>query len=180
MNSTPAQLSRREFFAAVATIASGLWLGGLVMLFMSVSSLFKTFGDDRATAGLAATGIFHRFETFQIILAGVAIAAVELSLRHGRRKLWIGLPLILAALIAMAITFGITPKLDAMRLAHESASDAFKKLHGAAMIAYLAITALVSLATATLAISLFAEIPPAVFGDQASPAGPADPATTPQ
>ena len=65
----PTTLSRREFFAAVATISSGLWLGGLVMLFMSVSSIFKTFDADHTTAGLAATGIFHRFETYQIILA---------------------------------------------------------------------------------------------------------------
>src|ERR1700749_2949711 len=115
MTTTPtsatASLSRREFFAAVATIACGMWLGGLVMLFMSVSSLFKTFETDHSTAGLAATGIFHRFEHFQIIMAGLAIAAVELSLRHGRRKLWIGLPLIVAAVLAMVITFGITPRL---------------------------------------------------------------------
>jgi len=177
---TTSSLSRREFFAAVATMASGLWLGGLVMLFMSVSSLFKTFDTDHATAGLAATGIFHRFETFQIILAGVAIASIELSLRNGQRKFWIGLPLIIAAVLAIGITFGISPKINAMRLAGEASSDGFKKLHGLAMVIYLAITALVALAMATLAISMFAEIPPKVFGDSESPAAPAGPAITPQ
>ncbi len=178
--STPTTLSRREFFAAVATIASGLWLGGLVMLFMSVSSIFKTFDGDRATAGLAATGIFQRFETYQIILAGIAIASIELSLRNGKRKKWIGIPLIAAAVVAMAITFGISPKINALRLAGETASPMFKQLHGAAMLCYLGITALVALGMATLAISMFAEIPPRVFGDPESPAAPADPATTPR
>jgi len=176
----PTTLSRREFFAAVATISSGLWLGGLVMLFMSVSSIFKTFDADHTTAGLAATGIFHRFETYQIILAGVSIASIELSLRNGKRKMWIGIPLITAAIIAIAITYGISPKLDAMRLAGEASSDAFKKLHGAAMLSYLLVTALVSLGMAILAISMFAEIPPRVFGDPESPAAPAGPVTTPQ
>ena len=173
-------LSRREFFAAVATISSGLWLGGLVMLFISVSSIFNTFEADRATAGLAATGIFHRFENLQVILAGVAIASVELSLRDGTRKFFIALPLIAAAIIAMVITFGITPRLDAMRIGGESTTPSFKQLHGMAMTAYLLITALVALGTATLAISMFAEIPPTVFGDQASPDAPADQASTPQ
>ncbi|CAN5419346.1 hypothetical protein BH10PLA1_BH10PLA1_01340 [soil metagenome] len=175
----PSKLSRREFFAAVATIACGLWLGGLVMLFMAVSSIFKTFDTDHATAGLAATGVFHRFENFQIVLAGVAIVALELSLRNGRRKFIIALPMIIAAVIAMGITFGITPRIDAMRLSGETATESFKKLHGLAMAAYLAITLLVAAATAILAVSLFAEIPPTVFGDSASLVEPADPAPTP-
>jgi hypothetical protein len=174
VNPQPTRLSRREFFAAVATIACGLWLGGLVMLLIAVTSLFDTFRADHATAGRAAAGLFLRFESLQILLAGIAIVGVEMSLRRGRRKLLIGVPLILAALVAIAIAFVITPKLDALHLAGETATDAFKSMHAAAMVAYLSILVLLSFGTAALAISMYAEIPPGVFGDPASPAAPAD------
>jgi|GEM_PF-3510813 len=178
--SPPAKLSRREFFAALATLASGLWLGGLVMLFMAVSSIFKTFDTDHTTAGMAANAIFHRFQSYQIVLAGIAIISIELSLRNGRRKFFIAVPLILAAVLAMVITFGITPRIDSMRLAGETTTDAFKKLHGAAMAIYLTLTVLVAIATSILAVSMFAEIPPTVFGDPASPVEPSDPNRSPQ
>ena len=55
----------------------GLWFGGVAMLFLSVSSLFKTM--ERSAAGLAATAIFHRFEWFQLALAAVCIAVAATS-----------------------------------------------------------------------------------------------------
>jgi glucan phosphoethanolaminetransferase (alkaline phosphatase superfamily) len=141
---------------SVLTAASiGLWLGGLVMLFMSVGALFQTFS--RTTAGLGATAIFHRFEILQMILAPVAIVTTFLSVRPGRaRKIAIAL-LVLSAVAAVVITFGISPRINQMRLLEQTDTTTFRRLHATGMATYLAVTHLVAGALVAVVISWRAE-----------------------
>lgn len=142
----------RTIAASLATLSCGLWAGGLVMLFLSVSTIFQTY--DRPTAGLSANAIFLKFEKYQLILAAVAIASTAIAAYRSKLK-WVVLILLLLALIAgLTIVTSITPQIDAMRIAKQSQSDRFKTYHGLAMATYTATTLLVTAAALLLPATL--------------------------
>jgi glucan phosphoethanolaminetransferase (alkaline phosphatase superfamily) len=136
-----------RIIATIVMLAWGLWFGGIVMVMLAANSLFQTFGTDRMAAGMAATGIFHRFEVYQLILAAVAIGATLLwrrAPRMPRRGLLICLAA--AALCAIAMTAYITPQLEDMRVVGRTDNDEFRRMHMVSVAAYLAETALLLLA----------------------------------
>src|ERR1700722_12885738 len=63
----------RRFLSILVSITTSLWLGGLVMMFIAVPTLFQTFAAARPMAGAAAAGIFHAFERYQLILAAIGL-----------------------------------------------------------------------------------------------------------
>src|SRR4051812_10471250 len=60
----------RSILGIVTALAWGLWLGGLVALFIFVLVLFR---QDKALAVEAAPRMFAAFEHYQLLLAAVAV-----------------------------------------------------------------------------------------------------------
>jgi hypothetical protein len=132
----------------VATIWA-LWLGGLITMFISVIALFST---DENLAKQAAPILFNRFELYQMILAGSAVAAglVWHFVARSGTRLAIVLVFILAGIGATVARTAITPRMEELRLKGDSGGDEFKSLHGQSMLIYLTDT--VALAIAGLAL----------------------------
>lgn len=165
---------KRTVFSILTAFSLALWVGGLVMLFMAVSSLFQTFAPDRTTAGLGATGIFRRAEVYQLVLAPIAIVSAFLSVRPGLAKTLAIVLLVLATMAAGVIAIGISPRIDAMRLAGTTDTDSFRRLHGAAMATYLLVATLVSAALVSVIVSWRSETSATASAGRSSPGGPAD------
>ena len=134
-----------RLLSVVLTLAWGLWFGGLVTLFIAVTSLFNTFAPDRSLAGTAAAGVFRRFELYQFALAAVAvIAAVALraaaggGTTAGRRRTVVLSTVVLAAGLSLVSTFVVTARIDVMRRARQTETPEFARLHGISMTVYLA------------------------------------------
>jgi hypothetical protein len=131
----------RRFLSIIVSITISLWLGGLVMIFIAVPTLFHTFAAARPVAGNAAAGIFHAFERYQLVLAAVALAATfGWRVTSGKRTTMlktVGFALLsLATVAAASSTIFITPKIDAMRLRGETYGPDFGRLHGISMSLY--------------------------------------------
>ena len=137
-----------RFLSTVLLLAWGLWFGAIVMVFVTVTSLFSTFAD-RRTAGEAAAGVFRRFEMMELGAAAAAlIAAVMLRSRVRTRAPLIVLVLLLAtALGALYTGFVLTPEIDSLRSqANGPGSDYFRSLHRLSSAIYV-VQALLLLAT---------------------------------
>jgi MFS family permease len=129
----------RTVLTWLTLLAWALWLGGLVTLFITVSSLFVTFADHPEVAGAAASAIFARFNVYQLIVAMVALFGGLLIPRAGRQKTFYIALVTVALALAVFVTSYLAPHLEAMREQGEVAvhSDAFKSMHGLSMLLYL-------------------------------------------
>jgi hypothetical protein len=172
----------QRLLAAVVTVAWALWFGGVVMLLLAVSSIFHTFTAGptvealgpfgvsteaavvpnsplrRVLAGAAASGVFHRFERYQLVLAAVALLATFgwrlVGPPRGIKTALFSL-LALATVAAVVTTAHITPKEEAIRVeslrrgqdVNQSPRKAeFGKLHGLSMALYTGQAAVLLLA----------------------------------
>ena len=144
------------------TLTVALWLGGLVALFSFAQALFSA---DRALAVRAAPVLFDVFAPYQLILAGVGLVAGGAWWGATRRRSAAGAVGLLAVAAAGAAVVGflIVPRMEAIRLAGESGSDAFKQLHGASMAVFLGETLALFAAAVILAVAgkCRADAPPA-------------------
>jgi hypothetical protein len=123
-----------------------LWFGGLITLFLSVTALART------ARSWSAPILFRRFEFYQLILAGSAIAAALVWRRTARSgaRLVILVAFVLAGIGSTVAREAITPRLEALVLSGQGKSAQFMSLHGTSMLIYLADTA--ALAVAGLAL----------------------------
>lgn len=144
-----------RIFSILLTFAWALWLGGLVMLFLAVGSLFQTFSDRHALAGLAASGVFRVFARYRLCVAGAALVLTfVLRLTHARRSNLAAFVLFaLAAVAAVYSSALLTPKLEHLRLLGQTHSAQFSRLHGISMSICLVETILVLSAGVPLAWS---------------------------
>lgn len=130
----------QRLLSTLVVLAWGLWFGAIVMVFVAVTSLFATFADQRPVAGAAAAGVFRRFEVVQLGAAAIAvIGAIALRARgRGTRAATGLLGLFLLAMIgAVASTFVLTPRIDALRnQGVPSTSAEFKSLHRTSSAVY--------------------------------------------
>ncbi len=146
----------RYVLSLVTLLAWGLWFGGLMTLFLAVQTIFGRFSPDRQTAGTAAAGVFGAFERYQLLLAGVAIigcAAWRLVQRSNLVSLVCGL-MLLAAMGALTSTMGISPRIEAMREAHQTDTPEFRKLHGQSMMVYASQAGILGLAGIVLPLAM--------------------------
>jgi hypothetical protein len=164
---------KRFVLPILANLMLGLWLGGLVMLFVSVSSLFQTF-PDRHTAGLGATTVFHRFEMMQGVLAICSLPLTWFALPVRRMRTVAFVLLVVAVILAAVITFVLSAMINDMRLAGTTDTPRFYAIHGAAMGTYLVVTALVTAAWITVLAALRAETSATVSPGPVSPGVPVD------
>jgi hypothetical protein len=121
-------------------LAWGLWFGGLMALFMAVSSVFATLAPDRKAAGNITAPIFHRFEPYQLALAGVLVAAAVaawVSARTRARAIVMGAALA-AAVLAVVGTTVITPQIERARETGQTQTPEFRRAHGMSMALYSA------------------------------------------
>ena len=131
----------RYGLSLIVALAWGLWLGGLITLFISVSHLFSI---NRPIAAQAAPEIFAVFERYQILLAFIALLFTAIWRLTTPRKLLTALFFLFAlASVGTIISSGaISPKMHALRMAGRSSGPEFRKLHGFSMMAYTAEAAL--------------------------------------
>lgn len=134
------------------TFTWGLWFGGLVMLFVAVSSLFRTFDQAHEIAGAAASGVFHSFNHLRLILAGVALLLtfVWWVMKPSPGKMAVFIFFAVAAFAAVYITAVLTPQIEDMRQRGQTVGPLFRRMHGMSMGVYLAETIAVLIAGALL------------------------------
>jgi len=119
----------------IAHVVIGLWLGGLIALFIFVVTLFH---HDHALGVQAAPQLFQVFEIYQFFLAAVAIVSAVVCIRP-----IVTLLLIAAAVCAVYVHFSLTPRI--LELAHlgRTHTDEFGRIHGESMLVYMTDTILV-------------------------------------
>lgn len=127
-----------RIFSRILFLAWAAWLGGLLGVFLSVTTVFATLDPDRTTAGTLGAAIFGRAERFILLLAAASIiAALACLLRHRTASRVATLAaLTIAAILALSNTLLITPKINALRQSNQTQTDNFKRLHGMSMGVY--------------------------------------------
>jgi len=128
----------RRFLPYLLTLTWSLWFGGLVMLFLAVSSLFKTFPAQ--TAGQGAAPIFRLFNAYQLALAALCLIFTFIwrVLAPAKRPTWLFTFFAIATLLACFVTMYLAPHIELLQHQGQSHSDAFKLLHAFSMITYTA------------------------------------------
>ena len=128
----------RRILPFLLTLTWSLWFGGLVMLFLAVSSLFKTFPAQ--TAGQGAAPIFHVFNAYQLALAALSLSFTFIwrLLAPSKRPTWLFTFFAIATLLACFVTMYLAPHIELLQHQGQPHSDAFRRLHGFSMLTYTA------------------------------------------
>ena len=127
----------RYVWSMLATLAWGLWFGGMAALFLFVSFLFI---NDRATAIVAAPKMFLAFERYQFIVATLAIVSAALWRLVDKRPA-ITVVFVLFALSAVGTIASaqfIRAPMEELRMQGESSGPQFQRLHKASERLYSA------------------------------------------
>ncbi len=138
----------RQRLSAFLPIILGAWVGGLVTLFIGVQAIFAATSS-REVAGLVASSVFRRVELAQLVVAGVSLLLAIVVLRSGSKSLYRRLAFgsVLTAVVLVCIgTFGLTPRIEHLRIARETATDSFKSLHATSMLIYVGQTIILLIA----------------------------------
>jgi hypothetical protein len=138
----------RRILSTLITVLWALWFGGVIMLFIAVTSIFATFHDRHDLAGHAAAHLFRVFNAYQLALAAAALVATFVWYLLGPPRLKMGLFTLfgLATFAACIITMYIAPRIELLQRQGESHSSEFARLHGASMVVYLVETVLLLVA----------------------------------
>jgi len=133
----------RRLLSILITLLWGLWFGGLVTLFIAVTSIFAALPGHRDLAGQAAAHVFRVFNIFQLSLAAAALLATfAWRLKTGpAAPVTAVFSLFAAATVgACVITLYIAPEIGRLQHMGLAATPRFAQMHGASMIVYLAET----------------------------------------
>jgi hypothetical protein len=135
----------------------------MIFLFMAVTRLFAAFPRQSSDVAVqAAPRLFAMFETYQLVLAVIALAATFGWYLATRAKL----VMMLFVLLALAAAGGaistnlISAKMHALREAGQSGSPEFMQLHGRSMIVYTCQAALLLVAVIMLSFAPMTPPPP--------------------
>lgn len=141
-----------------ALLAWSLWFGGMIALFIFVTTLFNC---DRGIAIQAAPRMFLVFQKYQLILAAIAlIAAVGWRIVLPSKSIVAAFVLFaLSAFAAVSVSIWILPPMEKLRLAGESSSPQFGRLHGESMALYLGETILLLIGGIMLMVAMRAPRP---------------------
>lgn len=129
----------RRVLSTLVLLIWGLWFGGLIVLFISVSSLFSSL-PDRHVAGQGARHIFRAFNAYQLGLAAAALLITFAWWVAGPRRI----PTALFTLFALATvgacvtTMYIAPQIEQLTNRGLTQSAQFDRLHGCSMGVYVA------------------------------------------
>ncbi len=124
----------RYLLLLIANVAWALWFGATISIFVFVPYLFRTHHD---IAGEANNAIFMVFSKYELMLAAIAALAAGLLLVTYPSKAALGLlaALIVAGGMAITVSLGLIPRMEALRQQGLQNSDEWKKDHGKSMIA---------------------------------------------
>ncbi|HEX2970814.1 MAG TPA: hypothetical protein VHP11_00680 [Tepidisphaeraceae bacterium] len=127
----------KRLLPIVLCLTWALWFGGLIALFIFVQTLFA---QSRPLAMQGAPLLFLAFERYELFLGIVAlIAAIGWRwLVRSRLLTLLVILLILAAVGVIVSSAAITSPMEQLRLAGQSGSAEFKRLHGYSMMVYVA------------------------------------------
>lgn len=122
----------------VLVLSWAVWLGGLVGVFLAVTTVFATLAPDRSGAGAIAAPIFGRFERLMILLAAASlVSALGLAVaERTRARAWALGGIMLACVLTLASVAVVTPRIDAMRREGKGGTPEFRRLHGVSMGLY--------------------------------------------
>lgn len=125
----------RRISTICLVLSWGLWFGGLIVLFLAVSALFKAFPDRHDIAGKGAAQIFRIFNIYQGILAAIVLVAALFSRPAGGSRASNALLLMLAVATATAffVALWLTPQIERLRLEGFTHTPEFSRLHGLSM-----------------------------------------------
>jgi hypothetical protein len=126
----------RRILPIIILLAWGLWLGGMIALFIAISSLFSALAARHDLAGLGASRIFRNFNFYQLAVAAITLLAVAFHSTSSRNKVALVGLLAVAMGAALVISLRLTPLIERMRLASMTHSPQFSKLHGISMAMY--------------------------------------------
>jgi hypothetical protein len=142
----------RRLLSTLITLLWALWFGGVLMLFITVKSVFTTFHDRHDLAGQAAAHIFRVFNAYQLALAAALLVGTFVWYLVGPPRLKMGLFVLfgLATVAACVITMYIAPQLQILQREGLTQSSQFMRLHAGSMIAYLAEAVVLLIAGITL------------------------------
>ena len=121
----------RRAIPIVVCLVWGLWFGGLIGVFIAVTTLFHIYAE-KLLAATGAAGIFHAFEKYQLILAGIGLTATVIwrMLPWGKPsapglKTAFFVLLALSTIAAACSKLYITPQIDEMREARTTSGPEF-------------------------------------------------------
>lgn len=147
----------RRLWPALSTLFIALWLGSLAHTLLTVATLFRAFPKDQTDVAMrAAPVVFAATERLHLALAVLAVMSVLLWRRVAcsRWRRLVSYALFAATLLAVVQIAGISPRMDALRVAGESSGSLFKRLHGVSSVQYLLQTACLLVATLLLPSAL--------------------------
>jgi hypothetical protein len=126
----------RYLLGLITLLAWALWFGGTIGTFVFGLNLFRTFHDNPATAGEAASAMFVVFGRYELVLAAIALGCTSFLLVNypSPRILPLMAALILSSGFAMTFALGMAPHMEILRSQGKSHSAEFIKLHGKSMI----------------------------------------------
>jgi hypothetical protein len=126
----------RRVLSTLFLLAWGIWFGGILFLFLTVTTLF---GQSRQLGAAAAPPIFLCFEKYHVILACICILLATLLLptppRRARR--WIFAVIAVGSVTALISSQFLTPRINALHVAGLVNTPEFRRLHGISFILYL-------------------------------------------
>lgn len=116
-------------------LAWTLWFGGMVVLLIFVTQLFK---KSHATGVDAAPVLFNTFAAYQLIVGGIACsAAAALAAITRRRTAGLLTLVMLIAFAAAILLHGWTHEIDRLQALGQNQTPRFKHLHALTGIAYI-------------------------------------------
>ncbi len=150
-------------------VAWGLWLGGLVTLFLCVITMFH---HNRSLATDIAPQLFVNFERYQLILAAVALTS-SVVWRVVSKNLvvnWLFLLLCLSSLGAIASPLYFSKQLETLRQEGKTNSPRFEALHKQSEWVYTGEAVLLLFGGVALFAALRRGSVPVVIGTETRPA----------
>jgi len=143
----------RYLLCLTATVAWALWFGATIATFVFALNLFHTHHD---IAGEANSAMFLVFGKYELILAGIAIAAAGMLLVNYPTKPAVILVawLVFTGAIATFGALGFTPRMEILRTQGKQQSDEFKRLHAQSMITMTTQSAMLLLSGAILLVAV--------------------------
>ncbi len=135
----------QTFLRTVLLLAWALWFGGVMGLFLSVQVLFHQ--TERPIFLESAPKLFIAFERYQLFLAAATLLTTFAYrlIAPARRLTALFVLFAIATLGAVVETTQITPRIEAMRIAGQTHTPEFLRMHGVSMAVYMlvAITLLI-------------------------------------
>ena len=148
-----------RILATLVSIAWALWFGGMIMLFVTLGSIFTTPGIDRTTAGDVAAGLFPKFERMQLIFAALCLLGTFGWWLAGRTRAKLVLFALfgLATLGAVIETSVITPRIESMRVQGQRGTSQFDRMHRISSRVYMSGAAVLLVAGLVLPSAIVAD-----------------------